>query len=192
MKNEYSKLKKILLAPLIYTAAILLLFEDWLWDVTVLVLARLSSLPAIKKVEQWIADLHPYASLAVFILPVALLLPVKIGALFFIACGQAWLGIFVIIVAKVVGAAVTARLYQLTRPKLLSLAWFARLHYGFISFKNRLIASLRATTAWRRLKRMRTAIRRRWRMISAALRQRFSGGKLLRTIRRISERWRAR
>jgi hypothetical protein len=190
--NNRSKLKRWLLAPLIYTAAILLLIEDWLWDATVQVLARLSALPAVKKLEQWIAGLHPYVALAAFVLPMALLLPVKIGALYFIACGHALVGTIVIIVAKVVGAALTARLYQLTRPRLLSLPWFARWHFAFINLKNRLIVRLRATTAWRRLKRIRSAIRRKWRLFRAALRQRFSNGKLLRLIRKLSERLRAR
>jgi len=191
-KNTRSKLKRLLLAPLIYTAAILLLLEDWLWDISAQALAWLSKLPAIHQIEAQITRLPPYAALAAFILPASLLLPVKILALVLIAHGHAGLGIVVIIAAKIGGAAISARLYLLTRPALLTLPWFARWLTAFIRIKDRLIARLRATSAWRRLKRIRGAMRRLWRQWRTALQHRFAGGRLLRLIKKFSARKRFR
>ncbi len=190
--DSRSKFKRWLLAPFIYVAAILLLLEDWLWDISTRALSWLSKLPIVARIEARISRLPPYAAMAVFILPAALLFPVKIVALVAIAKGHASLGVIVIVLAKIGGAALTARLYQLTLPNLLSLAWFSRFHAGFIRIKNRLIARLRATTAWHQLHRFRITMRRLWRNWRAAFLLRFANGKLLRLIRKFSAKIRFR
>ena len=45
-----------------------------------------------------------------------------------------------------------ARIYVLTLPTLLTLAWFARWHGSFIALKDRWMASLRASNFWRRVR----------------------------------------
>ena len=65
-----------------------------------------------------------------FLIPVALLVPIKILGLWLLAHG-AWLSAAaMLILAKLVGLGVTAFLFDLTRPKLLELAWFATLYRG--------------------------------------------------------------
>lgn len=185
LSKSFGKLKRLLLAPLVYLVAVLLLIEDWLWDVTARALDWLSTLAAVRALENGIVRLPPYAALATFVLPALLLVPVKIMALFALAHGHAPLGIAILLTAKVAGAALSARLYQLTKPALMSLAWFARWLTAFIHFKNRLIARLRATHAWHRLQQIRSRIRRTWRKLRLALHKRFGKGKLLRLIRKV-------
>lgn len=159
------KIRKYLLAPLIYTAAILLLFEEWLWNVSKRVLARLPLLPFIARLEAWIGNFSPYAALAIFVLPTLLLLPVKILALLSIAHGHKTLGLVIILSAKLLGTALVARLYTLTKTALLSLPWFLRCHDAVLRFKDRMIAQLRATAAWQQLEAGMaafTALRRSW------------------------------
>ena len=192
MQKSSDKMTRRLFALLIYPIAILLLIEDWLWDVTARALRWLSALPLINALEKQISRLPPYAALTAFILPALMLLPLKIFALLALAHGHTILGISIIFAAKVSSAALSARLYQLTRPSLMTLAWFARWSNAFIAFKNRLIAKLHATAAWRKLHYLRLMTRRQWRRLHQALRQRFSGGKLLRLIRKFSAQYRAR
>lgn len=142
------KIRKYLLAPFIYTAAILLLFEEWLWNASKRVLARLPLIPFIARIESRISSFPPYAALAIFILPSLLLLPVKILALLSIAHGHPTLGLVIIITAKVLGTALVARLYTLTQKALLTLPWFVRCRDAVLRFKDRMIAQLRATQAW--------------------------------------------
>ena len=54
-----------------------------------------------------------------------MLLPIKIGALWLLANGHAVMGCQLIIAAKLVGTALVARIFTLTRPQLMTLAWFA-------------------------------------------------------------------
>src|SRR5471030_1111215 len=79
------------------------------------------------------------------------------------ACGHALAGLAVIVLAKLASAAIVARIYVLTRPALLTLAWFARLETWFLALKERAIARLEATAAWQQLRHLMAAMRRGWR-----------------------------
>jgi hypothetical protein len=111
--------KKLLAAPFVFIAAIVVLLEDWLWDDLRRMAAAIGRLPVFHQIEALIVSLPPYGSLAIFAAPSLLLIPVKLAALWFIAHGQAWLGLATVVGAKVAGTAMVARIYQLTEPKLL-------------------------------------------------------------------------
>jgi hypothetical protein len=106
--------------------ALVILFEEWGWEPLQRAIAWIARLPPLAWLERRIATLPPYAALAVFALPTLLLLPVKLAALWLIGIGKAGLGVAVIVVAKIVGTALLARLFKLTQPALMRLAWFAR------------------------------------------------------------------
>ncbi|MDC8759291.1 hypothetical protein [Janthinobacterium fluminis] len=192
MKRLY-KFRRWLFAPLVYLAAICLLFEECLWDAGARLMRRLAQFPPLRALEARIARLPPYWALAVFALPAVLLFPVKVLALLAIAHGHAFSGVGVIVLAKVGGAAAVARLYALTRPALLSLPWFARWHGKFIAVKDRWIARLRATRAWRRVDGMAAQLAAARRRYWAAWRARPpSNARPARLLRRFAAFWRAR
>lgn len=142
--------------------ALLILFEEWGWEPLQRAFARLARLPLIGAIERRIATLPPYAALAVFALPSLLLLPVKLVALWLIGQGQAMLGTLVIVTAKIAGTAIVARLFVLTRPALMRLAWFAALYTRWVVWKDTLLARVRASWAWRAGRVLKRAVRRRW------------------------------
>lgn len=210
MKRFYT-FRRYLLAPLVYLAALFLLCEEWLWRHGARAMQRLAAWPPLHALEDLIRRLPPYWALVAFVLPAALLFPVKILALMAIANGQALLGLLVILLAKLGGAAAVARIYTITRPTLLTLPWFARWHGRFMTVKDRWIARLRATRAWRRvsgtaahLNRLRTQWwqRRRTRQAHArrdAASVRSAQGRAMqyrtqpkRVLRRFVAQWRAR
>lgn len=117
-------LKRLLTPILLVVASIFFLAEELLWRLAAL-FALLGKLPVFHQLELWIAALPPYGALAIFALPAVALAPVKLLALYWLAGGHPGLGIGTIVVAKVAGTALVARIYQLTRAKLLTLAWFA-------------------------------------------------------------------
>jgi hypothetical protein len=190
-------LRSRLLAPLVYLAALLLLFEDWCWDIGGRIAAWIGAWPPLHALEERLRRLPPYAALAAFVLPGLLLFPVKVLALVAIADGHPVSGIATLVVAKIGGAAVVARLYVLTLPSLLALAWFARCHAWFIALKDRSIAYLRASRAWRLSRRLARALRQSLRRLARRLRTRApSGGRhgrpTARLLRRFIAMWRAR
>ena len=129
--------------------ALLILFEEWGWEPLQRALAWVARLPPLAWLERRIAALPPSAALAVFILPTLLLLPVKLAALWLIGSGRAGMGLAVIVVAKLVGTALLARLFQLTQPALMRLGWFESLYRRWSAWKEALLARVRASWAWR-------------------------------------------
>ena len=179
-----------LLTPLVQLAALVLLAEAWTWQAGSRAAARLAAWPPLRWLEAHIRRLPPWAALCVFVLPGLLLLPVKLLALFAIAKGHALAGVATFVVAKLGGAMVVARIYILTLPTLLTLAWFARWHGGFVVLKNRWLGTLRASNAWRRTRAAVNGARRGLRrLLRGAGRQ---PSHLSRVLRRFSVRFRAR
>src|SRR5262249_59451072 len=92
------------------------------------------------QVAQWIDRLPPAATFLVFLVPVLLLLPLKVVGRWMLARGS-WLGAMATLAfAKVVSMGVTAFIFDVTRPKLLQLAWFR----GFYEFVLRWLAKAHA------------------------------------------------
>jgi hypothetical protein len=137
--------KRLLVAPFVFLAAIIILIEDWLWDDLARIAAAIGRLPIFRQIEALIVRLPPYASLAVFAAPTLLLIPVKLTALWLIAHGQHALGLLSIVMAKFVGTALVARLFILTRPNLLRIGWFARFYERFTDFKTRIYTTIKTT-----------------------------------------------
>lgn len=157
-------LRNRLLSPLVVAAALLLMLEEWCWDLGLALVRQVSGWPPFKLIDSHIAALSPYPALCLFVLPALLLLPVKLLALFAIGSGYPVTGVAVFVIAKIGGAALVARVYFLTRPALLTLPWFARWHNRFIAIKDDWMGRLRATAFYRRAGLMshqvRTGVRR--------------------------------
>ncbi|MET0875749.1 MAG: hypothetical protein ABWY14_01310, partial [Tardiphaga sp.] len=118
-----------LLRPLWILLALVFLFEAWLWERLKPVVARFVAwIPwdAFKaRIAAGIERLPPLATLLVFLVPVVLLFPIKLIGLWLLARGL-WLGAMATLgLAKVVSMGVTAFIFEVTKPKLLQMAWFA-------------------------------------------------------------------
>ena len=142
--------------------ALVVLFEEWGWEPLQRALGVLARLPIIGAVERWIGRLPPRAALAVFVLPSLLLLPVKLIALWLIGNGHALLGAATVIGAKLLGTALVARLFTLTRQALMQLAWFAAAYNRWVGWKDAAMARVRASWPWRAGRVMKRAAQRRW------------------------------
>lgn len=169
-RTPAQRLRRVLLWPLRLLArlggwllALVIVFEEWGWVPLQALLARLGRWPGLRWLEAKVQALAPWAALWVFALPTALLLPVKLLALWAMGQGHVALGMAVIVLAKVAGTAVVARLFTLTRPALLRLAWFAWGYAHWLQFKARLLLRVRASWPWRAARVWRRGARRRWR-----------------------------
>jgi len=129
--------------------ALIVMFYEWGWETLAHLFDWLARRPLWKKLEDAIRRLPPWAALLVFTLPSVLLFPVKLLALWLIAHGQRVLGVTAILLAKIVGTAVVARLFTLTQPALMRLAWFATAYRWFIPWKDAWLNAIRASWPWR-------------------------------------------
>ena len=129
--------------------ALVLIFEEWGWEPLARLMARLAKLPLWARMEAFIVRLPPYGALVVFFVPALMLLPVKLLALYWISRGHAVLGILVVLSAKLLGTAAVARLFALTQPALMQLAWFANGYGRWKRWKDALIARVKHSPVWR-------------------------------------------
>lgn len=155
-------LLRVLTWPLKWLLALLILFEEWGWEPLQRGLARIGRWPGFRWIEATVRGLPPYAALALFAVPALLLLPVKLLALWLIGQGRTLLGLLIILTAKIVGTAIVARLFTLTQPALMRLAWFARWHARWTAWKDRLLAQVRASAAWRAASALKARLREQW------------------------------
>jgi hypothetical protein len=160
MKPVASLPWRALKGALTWLLGVLIVFEEWGWVPLARLFGLLARLPAVAWLERRIAALPPPLAVLVFFLPVVLLLPVKVAALWLIGRGRALLGLVVIVLAKVLGTGLVARLFLLTRPQLMQLPWFARLYTRWVAWKERVMASVRASLPWR----VARSFKRRWRI----------------------------
>ncbi|MBX9738742.1 MAG: hypothetical protein K2X62_01650 [Beijerinckiaceae bacterium] len=167
----------------LFLLAILFLVEAWIWDAFAAlghVLARALRLSRlVDAARASVRKLPAFATLFLFLIPAAAILPFKFLALFLLARGHFLYGGLTFLAAKTVGVGFTAMIFDLCREKLLTIAWFARLHARVLAVRawaHALTAPIRARVAGlraaiaarlgegrfgRRILALRTLIRRR-------------------------------
>lgn len=119
--------KRLVTYPLLAIAAVLLLVEEALWRLAK-IYAVLGKLPVFRQIEHWVSNLGPYPALCLFAVPSIALAPIKLLAFYWLAGGHPILGVTTIFSAKILGTAFVARLFQLTKPSLLSIRWVRWVH----------------------------------------------------------------
>ncbi|MGC4061676.1 MAG: hypothetical protein QM749_12850 [Aquabacterium sp.] len=148
LAHMWAALKRLIGTIGIWLIGLVLLFEEWGWEYLAAIAAWFGRLPGLRWIEGRIRRLPPYGALALFAVPLLTLLPIKILALYWLAHGHKMLGIGVIITAKLLGTAITARLFMLTQPTLMKLRWFARLFARWMRFKDKVLAQVKQSAAW--------------------------------------------
>ncbi len=165
-----TRLKAFVRGVLVAPVVLFLLFEEWGWEPLAAYFAALGRLPVWRQVERLIVRLPPWAALLAFGVPVLALVPIKVLALYLLGEGHLATGLAVLLVAKLAGTALAARLFQLTQPALMQLAWFARAYAAWKHWKDRILAQARATLPWRLVRRLGQRTRVRARRMGVALR----------------------
>lgn len=136
-------------AVLTLVLAAVLLFEEWGWQPLVRAFGWIARWRPIAALEAGLARLPPYAALAAFALPAAVLFPFKLLALYLLAHGAPVTAAGVFVAAKLVGTGLVGRIFMITKPQLMRIGWFARGYALFMPWKEALFARVRASWAWR-------------------------------------------
>ena len=133
-----------LLQPIWILLAVIFLIEAWLWDHLEPVVAWFVGLIPLRSFKQWLAErvdtLSPAMTLIVFIVPVIPLFPLKLVG-FWLLTHEYWMSAIVtIIFAKFLGVGVAAFVFDVTRPKLLEMAWFEKLYEFVLALRAKALA----------------------------------------------------
>lgn len=137
-----------------------LLFEEWGWEPLAALFAKLARLPLWAALERQIARLPAWAALVLLVFPALSLLPLKLVALALFAKGQAAVALAVLLGAKLLGTAVFARLFILTQPSLMQLAWFAHWYPRWKAWKDHWMQRVRVSAPWRTARAIRLRVTR--------------------------------
>ncbi len=133
-----------LLQPFWVLLAVIFLIEAWLWDHLEPIVERVVAAIPLRAFKQWLSDrvdaLSPAMTLIVFAVPVIPLFPLKLLGLWLLA-NEYWLSALVVIVAgKFLGLGVTAFIFDVTRAKLLQMAWFRKGYEFILAVRARAVA----------------------------------------------------
>lgn len=157
--------RRILRGVFAALAALWMVLEEWLWDGLVRATKWIAKLPVFRAIEARIQRFGPKAAMATFVVPWLLLLPAKALGLWLMGTGRFALGVTVFVVAKLIGTAMLARLFTLTKPALLQVAWFRRLYGWFTGLRDRLYAYVKSLRAYRAIRQWLSAVRIRMRAL---------------------------
>jgi len=121
-------MKKILLSFL----AVILIIEEWLWDLLTAFGHSLVRWLNIESLEQWLSQTSPAQALVAFSIPILIVTPINLIAFGLLAHGLILQGILLELLAKLLGTVLIARVFALTKPQLLTFA-FLRIIYTTIT-----------------------------------------------------------
>ena len=102
-----------------------------------------------RSADAWIASLRPYPTLALFIVPVILLEPVKPVAAYLAATGHIVGGLMALIVGELLKLLLVERLFSVSRDKLMSIPVLAWCYHRFCQGQDWLVS----LQAWQLVRR---------------------------------------
>ena len=128
-----------LFKPLWVLLAVIFLIEAWLWDHLEPIVERVVARIPLRAFKHWLTEkigaLSPAMTLIVFVVPAILLFPLKLLGLWLLA-HEYWLSaVTMMVFAKFLGLGVTAFIFDVTRPKLLQMRWFATLYEWVLALR---------------------------------------------------------
>ena len=162
---------------LLFAAAAVLLFEEWLWDHSTAIAKRLGRLPLLSLVQAWIRRRSQWQAMALFIVPVLVVYPLKAAAVYAMTRGYVALGVSSFVLAKVLATAVFARLFQLTEPAITKIHWVRHGRDAFLRWRAFIHRWLNSQPAYRKARGL-------IRGMSARMRLRYRAAYRLRKLQR--------
>lgn len=182
------QLRRLLRAPLLLLAFLWVVLEETVWRWATLLGAAIARLPVFAGLERLVLRLDPHVVLLLFLVPLLGLIPLKLAAVWLIGGGHPVKGVALLLGAKVLGTAVSAHLYAVAEPKLMTIPVFARVRNVVAGLLGRAHAYLDASPAWQAVRRAKVLLR------DLAARARIlvlgDGPTLIERARAVRRRWR--
>ncbi len=153
MRRKFRPLRvlwHILRWPLLVLAVLIIFIEEVGWRPLAALAARVARWGPSARVEALVVRASPRVALVLFLVPAVLLFPVKLLAIGLMHEGRPWLGVAVLLLAKLLGTAVVGRLFVLLEPQLMQFERFRRVICWWRETQQWLKAALLRTAVWRR------------------------------------------
>lgn len=109
--------------------ALIVIFEEWLWDVLAVTGLWFSRVLHLEKFDTWLANATPNQALFSFLIPLIVVTPFNILAIFLLTHGAIIQGILLEIGVKLFGTLLIARVFRLVKAALLTFNWFAKIYH---------------------------------------------------------------
>ncbi len=185
-------LQSILRPPLLLLAFLYVVLEETVWGWAKAIGGLIARIPLFAALERLVLRLPAVLVLALFAVPIALLFPVKLAALWLIGSGQPLGGIALLVAAKTVGTAFSARLYVVAEPKLMTIPAFAWLRGRVAALLALAHAFLDASPPWQAARRAARAAKQAIRDAAGRMRAALRGASpsLLARVRAVRRAWR--
>lgn len=133
-------IKRLFVAPLFLIAFLLVVVEDEIWHKAIQLNEKyLKNNKYLLQLEVSAKNWSVWQCFSLFLVPLILLFPIKLAAMFMISNGHVIVGTVLFISIKFTGAALSAKIYAMTESKLRTLIWFSK----FVDY----VSSLRKTMA---------------------------------------------
>lgn len=142
-------LRALLRLPLLAAATIYFLIDDVVLAAVRPLVARLAELRLFVRLAALLDRLPPYPTLVLFLVPFAVLEPLKLWGLWLVGTGRLGFGSTVLVTAHLSSIVLVERLFHVTRAKLLTIGWFAVVYGRVEALYAWSLGRLRATVAWR-------------------------------------------
>ena len=143
-------LKAFLEPFVIVVAAVYFVIDALALSILKPLLRKIANLKVLKFIARWIASLGPYSTLALFVVPLVLLEPIKPLSAYFLASGHITFGVLVLIVGEILKITIVERIFHIGRDKLMTIkafAWIYNLTWEWLTWLQALPpCSLRANS----------------------------------------------
>lgn len=139
--------------------AILLLFEEWLWDALTALGRALARWLRLERAEAWLRRSPRYIAALAFLVPVLIVTPLNLIAFWMMGTGKFWRGLWLEIAAKLLGTVLIARVFALTKPQLMTFGWFQWLYTTISGWLHWAHERIRQTATYKAAKRIKQATR---------------------------------
>jgi hypothetical protein len=147
---KYRRILKGIFKPLVVVvAAIYFVIDGLILAALRPLLKRITHLTLFRFLAGWIESLSPYATLAVFLIPLALLEPIKPLSAYLIASGHFVSGILSLVLGEILKILIVERIFHIGRPKLMTIKAFARTYDFVVGW----LTWLEALPPWQAVKR---------------------------------------
>lgn len=154
-------IRAVLRAILSFCVIVYLLADELFTRLLRPAIVWLSNLSIFRRIGAGIAALPPYGVLVLLAIPFIIIEPAKVFALYWIASGHLVQGPVLLVLAYVISILSCDRIYHSGHAKLMQIGWFNRLMDWLIALRNRGLAWVRSTAAWRTAGAIVSGVRKR-------------------------------
>lgn len=141
---------RLLLIPLDLVVGLVILLDELVRPLYRPLIAWFASLRLVARLEAAIGRLPPYGALVALAIPFAIVEPLKLLGLLFLARGAFMAGIVTTAIGHLAGFLLVERVYHAGRAQLLTISWFARIMGWIDAIRQAVIGRIKASAAWQR------------------------------------------